>query len=111
MNLIAKDYDKLTGITTEYLSVEGGKKVTVRRWQDADPILDNNAAMLNAQSSKGRLNTREGLGVKVASIPMGFIEQYLAETGINLMTCSHAELHKVLNNSDYKKLRTAHGRV
>lgn len=108
--LVAADYNPVSGITTEYWQHNGSTKVTVRSLQDVEPLLDQNTAELNAKSSKAGVGIAEGLGVKVASIPMGMVERF-AQQGTDILTCSAAELKQILNDPDYKKLRTAHGRL
>lgn len=110
MKLISREYNPTTGMTTEYLSHDGGKKITVRMLQDVEPMLIQNANELKAKSSKGRVGISEGLGVKVASIPMGTVER-LAKEGLNVITCSEKRLKALLNDPAYSKLRTAYGRL
>ena len=108
MKLMGRDYNEVSGLTTEYWS--HGGKLTIRKFQDVEPALIQNQLELHAQSSKARPKIVEGLGTKVASIPMGLIEKFHAE-GLNILTCSEAQLKRVLNDSSYSKLRTAYGRV
>jgi len=110
MRLASSEHNDVTGITTEYWIHPRGKKVTIRRVQDAEPILIHNQAELNAKSSKGAVGISSGLGVKVASIPMGLVEE-MASKGLNLITCSEQDMKKFLNDPDYRKVRTAHGRL
>lgn len=107
--LIARDYDEFTGMTTEYHSDSG--KLHIVRLQDVEPFLVQNERELNAKSSKARVGIASGVGVKVASIPPALVEKWLKEEGFNLFTASEAEIARRLNDPDYKKLRTAHGRV
>jgi hypothetical protein len=109
MSLIAKDYDPFTGMTTEYFS--RGGKLTIRRSQDVEPYLVQNQQELNARSSKARVGIASGVGVKVASIPPALVEKWLKEEGFNIFTASEVEIARKLNDPDYRKLRTAHGRV
>lgn len=111
MRLIEQDYNEVSGMTTQYWLHPGGRKVTVRRYQDAEPIINSNVAQFNGKSSKGRLNEAEGLGTKVASIPMGLIEQLEKERNINILTCTEAELKRLLNDPEFRRLRTAPGRI
>ncbi len=111
MKLLKSDYNHVSGITTEYWLRNDGN-IQVRGVQDVDPILATNRDVLNTKSSKSsKLNEAEGLGTKVASIPTILVEKLLKEKGLNLYTCSDKELKSLLNDSDYSKLRTAHGRV
>jgi len=111
MKLIAEDHNPVSGITTQYLSHSDGR-LTVRGVQDVEPVIRHNQAILNSKSSKAsKLSEGEGLGTKVASIPSILVDKLLKEKGINLLTCSTKDLHKILNDPDYRKLRTAHGRL
>lgn len=110
MKLISSEYCPVSELTTEYWSHDGGRKVTVRVTQDVEPILKDNVKVLNSKSSKVGVGIASGLGVKVASIPMGLAEKMYGE-GTNLMTCSVKELKGILNDSDFRKLRTAHGHL
>lgn len=111
MKLISSEYNPVSGITEEYWMHPGGGKVTVRRLQDVEPMLKQNAEELNAKSSKSRVGIAAGLGVKVASIPMGLVENLKQEKGLDVMSCKESDLKRLLNDSDYAKLRTAHGRL
>ena len=110
MRLIKSDKSEFTGITTEYW-LRTDNKITIRRYQDVQPFINKNVAELNSKSSKSGVGIAEGVGKKVASIPFATAEQIKTETGLDLMTCRVSELEKFLNNSDYAKLRTAHGRL
>ena len=110
MKLIHSEKTQWNGITENwYLRPDG--KITIQRVQDADPIFGANEAQRTSQGMKAAKNYGEGLGTKVASIPMGLVEQYLKETGIDLQTCPIKELHAFLNNPQYAKVRTAWGMV
>lgn len=110
MRLLGEEHNPASGITTQWLLQSDGN-IRVRGVQDVDPILALNKQVINPKKLKGKLNEAEGLGTKVASIPTILVEKLLKEKGINLLTCSQKELHRVLNDPDYKKLRTAHGRL
>ena len=109
--LISSEYDEVTGFTTRYYSLDGGKKVHVQVLQDVEPLLIQNRREINEKSAKARKFKREGLGTKVASIPNGVVEQLRQERGINILTCSEKQLKAILNSSEFSGLRTAHGRI
>jgi len=109
VKLVSRDFDEVTGLYTDYL-VNGRGQITIQRWHDAEPIIKHNQAELAAKSAKGRVGKYEGLGRKVASIPMGVVEK-LAKEGTNLITCSSKDLKKILNDPEYRHLRTAYGRL
>lgn len=111
MKLIGQDHNPISGITTQYFLRSNGD-ITIRGVQDVDAILDHNKKVINTKNAKSsKLNEAEGLGTKVASIPNLVAERMLKEKGLNLYTCSDKELKALLNDPDYSKLRTAHGRV
>lgn len=112
MKLLNSDYNPITGVTTEYWLHANNSTITVRGVSDVEPILKDNALQLNSRNSKAsKLNDREGLGTKVASIPMAKVDEMAVHGGINLLTCSEKELKRILNDSNYAKLRTTHGKV
>jgi len=108
--LVDYEHNAVAGMHTYYWLRQDGK-ITVQQVQDVDPYLAQNVAENNSHSSKGRRDYGEGLGTKVASIPMGLVEQVLQDHGVNLMTCSEKELKRFLNDPKYAKVRTAPGRV
>lgn len=111
MKLIAEDHNPVSGVTRQYFANPDGS-VTVRGIQDIDPIIQTNTRILNSKSSKSKkFNEAEGLGTKVASIPNIIVEKLLKDKGINLYTCPSKDILKLLNDPDYRKLRTAHGRL
>lgn len=109
MKLVSRDFCETTGLFTDYL-VNGRGQITIRRWHDAEPIVKHNRMELAAKSAKGRIGKHEGLGRKVASIPMGEVERQ-AKLGLNLITCSPKDLKRFLNDPENRDLRTAYGRL
>ena len=111
MILVNKEHNPVSGITTEWFVHKDGK-ITVRGVQEVGPIIRHNTAVLNTKNAKAsKLNENEGLGTKVASIPTILAEKWMREKGLNLYTCPSKDLLKLLNDPDYRKLRTAHGRL
>ena len=111
MKLIGQEHNPVSGITTQWF-VHADGRMTVRGVQDVAPVLNHNAQVINSKNAKSsKLNESEGLGTKVASIPNILVEQLLKQKGLNLYTCSNKDLYKILNDPDYRKLRTAHGRL
>ena len=115
MRLIARDYNQFTGFTEEMWYQEpttkgGPGKVTIRRLQDVDAKLAENKVMFNSHTSKKpSFGDSDGLH-QVASIPMGLIEKWHSE-GFNWFRSTKKERQKILNDSDYGKLRTRPGRI
>ena len=110
MILISEEHNPVSGITTQWFSHKDGR-ITIRGVQDVEPVIRNNTAILNSKRAKGKLNENEGLGTRVASIPTILAEKWMREKGLNLYTCPSKDLLKMLNDPDYRKLRTAHGRL
>ena len=108
--LIKRDYNEYTGVTMEYYANLDGS-VTVRQFQDVEENLISNRLELNEKSSKSRHSMQEGLGRKVASIPASLAPVIKKDTGIDIFTASPSQLKTILNNRDFSKLRTAHGRL
>ena len=50
------------------------------------------------------------MGRKVASIPMGVVEK-LASEGRNVLAFTEKQMKEFLNDPEFKKLRTAYGRL
>lgn len=109
--LIDSKFNPVTGLTTNYYSQNGGKQVVIQVVQDVEPIFDQNKAEMSRHNSKARRTTPSGLGNKVASIPMGVVENVHKERGLNLVTCSMADMKRFLNDRDNCKVRTAPGRL
>jgi hypothetical protein len=101
------DYDPVEQISEWYLYDENqGKPVVhIRRIQhNMEQMLADNQAEYNAQ-----LNDRWGDGKKVAHIPMAIwhglgMEEAMAEG-------NNGYIHRILNDPDYKKLRTFKGKI
>lgn len=93
-----KEYFKYDPVTRE---------IQHYREQIADPIIEVNKAQFNVIDERARW--KEGLGDKVASIPMEVIEAY-KKRGIDLMG-DQKELRKFLNDPDNRLFRTRPGRV
>lgn len=110
MKLISRRETMWPGIVEEWYAHLDGR-ITIRRVQDVAPNMAENARRRNHKSAKSAKNYGEGLGEQVASIPYSFVEEYLQKTGINLMNCDEKRLKQLLNNSEFNKLRTDHGRL
>ena len=81
--------------------------MTVRVTQDVEPILDRNQALANHNDGWNGDRTMR----RVASIPNVVLDRYRRK-GINLLRPEFRDdLRKLMNDSDYRKLRTAPGRI
>lgn len=81
---------------------------TVWSTQENDPFLERNKVLANAGDgySPSRDLRREG------SIPMGLIEKWKQEEGVNVLHPSgHDFLRRKLNDIDYQHLRTSPGKT
>lgn len=111
MIILSEEYNPVSGMTMRTIFRNDGA-IVVQCLQDVEPHLDQNRRELNMKSAKAsRLGRDGGLGVKVASIPMGIVEMLAQQKGLNVITCSDEELKKLLNSPEYSKLRTSHGRL
>lgn len=100
-------YDPATGIGV-WWRWNGDGTATVRHTQDVEPVLDRNQAM--ATHNDGYSPSRDLR--RAASIPSIVLTEYRNNKGINLLDPSHEkELKKVLNDIDFRKFRTAPGRI
>ena len=102
--LIGSEYDPVTGFTTQYW--QHGTKLTIRRLQDVEPMLKHNKAQFN----DAPIRHRDGIE-KVATIPNALIEKWMRERGFNWFKSTDAERKKILNDPDYRHLRTRGGRL
>lgn len=85
----------------------GDGTCTIRECQDVEPILDQNQALRNHDSGWDAKKEMR----RAASIPNVVLSDF-RRRGINLLKPEFQdELKKVLNDSDYSKLRTADWRV
>lgn len=98
--------DEVTGIETWVRSNPDGT-VTIRKYQDVEPILDR----AKAQANDGDGWADDKSMRRLMTIPDAVLEEYRAK-GVNLLHPDYAdELKKLANNIDYRDLRTAHWRA
>lgn len=96
--------------------VNADNTVTVRQEQDpahVAEVLEMNAALNNRDRRSTSLWDKQKF-VHVARIPEELINKWQQEEGINFFRCNdedRARLFAKLNDSDYKRLRTAPGRI
>lgn len=81
---------------------EDDKSFTLTRWQDAEPILNNNKNEFNSGVNNP---THSALGRKVASIPITVWENWMKETNGEIQN-NPTLLAKYLNDPDNKYFRT-----
>lgn len=94
------------GITRQWIDHEDGN-ITVTETEDATALVEANKQIQN--NSDGYTQSRDMQFV--ARIPRSTIQEY-ANRGINLFNPAfEPELRKLLNNSDYRGLRTGLGHI
>ena len=93
-------FDKDEHTTTVF--EESANKVTLTKWQDAKPILEQNARERNSGINDP---ARTALGRKVASIPLVVWQEWMKTTN-GAIQKDPALLAKYLNDPDNSFLRT-----
>ena len=93
-------FDKDEHTTTVF--EESANKVTLTKWQDAQPILDQNARERNSGINNP---SATALGRKVASIPLTVWQNWMIETNGDVENNPEL-LAKYLNDPDNAFLRT-----
>lgn len=98
-------FDKDDHTTTTF--EESADTFTLTRYQDAQPILENNARERN---SNANANANGPLGRKVASIPLVVWQEWMKETNGDIQK-DPTLLAKYLNDPDNAFLRTHNSRI
>lgn len=95
------------GVSCE-ISRGEGKQVVIRHFQDVEPVLERNKKLVTA--TDGYSESRE---VKhLASIPLALALQWEAEGRVNILgETDFKELTKLMNDADYRHLRTSGGKA
>ena len=105
--LLAREYDKFTGITEETWYNEDEGTVTLRRLQDVEHTLALNKIQRN-ESGKGFSQYKNGFYHK-ARIPFMVVEKWLREDGFDWYNSTRNEKKAVLNNPDNAHLLVKEG--
>lgn len=109
MNWRLFDYDEATGIKTWFAHDPEAKKNVFRYEQDVEDILANNHALAN-HDDKGWSKTKEWR--RVAEIPLTVVMDWQTKYGVDVFKTDNQKLfRRLLNDIDYRKFRTAPGRV
>lgn len=110
MNWRIFNYDPLTKTTTWFAHDPEKKKNFFKTEQDVTDILEHNQNLAN-HDDKGWTKSREWR--RVAEIPLTTVMDLETKYGINNLFAEENQhiLRRVLNDIDYRKLRTAPGRV
>lgn len=100
-------FTSLAGIT-HTLCMDDDGTVREEAFQDVQDILDQNAAMANHNDGYNKARDM----VRVASIPWALRNKWLAEEGWDAYDQQYRDkLNRVLNDSDWSKLRTGGGGI
>lgn len=118
MNKRVLDYDPLTRTTTYHAYDDATKTTWIEEVQDVEPYIERNKRT-QAHDVGGAMGMNDYFrqGVKngwahVATIPNGVIHKWLVEKGVNLYNKDHwPKVRKLLNDPDWRYVRTGLGRV
>jgi hypothetical protein len=84
------------------------RKFVFERWQDCEPIVENNKAFQNAGKQTGDFRL-------VASIPNVVLEKWINEDGVNYLALPKGEFERLIrrkiNDPDWAWLRAGGGRL
>jgi hypothetical protein len=97
----------ITGVS-EWWKWNGDGTATIRMTQDVEPILENNQALANSGNGWSAAKDMR----RIASVPSVVIEEF-RKRGVNLLRPESdlKAFKRIMNDSDYRKLRTADWRV
>lgn len=97
-------------IHTQIIPKPWQRKIDVRRVQDVEPILTENARLMNENEVK--VLARKHDMVRVCSIPNIVVEMWMKSFGIDLykdLDALHWVVKEIQRNPDYAKFRTVRG--
>lgn len=101
------DTDPLTGAVETFHYDETTHDITIQTSNDVQPVIDDNKRMLN-DGTDGYTPSRDMK--RVASIPMEVLMAWKQKYGVDVMRREHEPLlRRLLNDPDWKYLRTAPG--
>lgn len=90
-----------------FIRHNGDGTVTVRETMDVEPFLEDNVAMANHDDGW----SEDKYMRRCASIPLALLDQWKSE-GLDIHDRNNEKIVKrILNDPDYRKLRTAHWNV
>jgi hypothetical protein len=104
-------YDPITGLTTWHEYDHVTKDTLIHTTYDhaqTDAVLDMNHRLQNLDDG-GWDSTKSWR--RVAEIPMSVIHWFMVHKKIDLLRCDSKTLKKIMNDSDWRKLRTANWHV
>lgn len=99
--------DTSEGIIEHLIFDESEKRNIVQRTSDITANIE-----ANKQEYLSRRQNREGLGEKVASIPLGVVLEWKERFGVDVFDRNHQPaVTRLLNDPEWLYLRTAPGRL
>lgn len=99
--------DTYDGIVEHLILDESEKRNIVKRSSDITANIEH-----NKQEYLSRKQNREGLGEKVASIPLSVVLLWKERYGVDLFDRNHQPaVTRLLNDPEWRHLRTAPGRL
>ena len=113
--LVRSEYDPETGLTEEFWyamnrTKDGPARITIRRLQDVDDILDMNRIAFNSHTGKKPNYADSNGNHHVATIPNILVEKWMRE-GFNWFKSTDKERRAKLNDRDYSKLLARPGKL
>lgn len=112
------DYDPTTGVATYHAHDAMARKTYIETVQDVAPVLERNKAIQNMDDGGARgLTEYSRKGIKanwwhVGEIPNVVMEKWLRDYGVNALKSDHwPKVRKLLNDPEWRYLRTGLGRV
>lgn len=109
MQLVGREYNPHTGVTTE-MRLDGGRIVVEQR-ADVTEMIEANKRMANANSGK---RYGDGLMHEVARIPNLIAFKWLREDGLDIYSNEpnmRRKLFRKLNDPEWKYLKTTDKRI
>lgn len=98
--------DTAEGIVEHLVFDDSEKKVHLQRQSDVTANIEQNKREFNETRSKWR----DGLGDKVASIPMGVVLEWKQRYGIDVFDRNHwPAVKRLLNDPEWRHIRTRPG--
>lgn len=99
-------HDPAYGLTDAF-HVDTDVRFAIETRQDVEPFLDNNKRLAN--DNDGYSPSRELR--RIASIPLVIVEKWKNEMGVDVFKKDHqAKVRALLNDPDWRYLRTSPGR-
>lgn len=98
MKLLNKTYDSVTGFTEEFWFDQATSRVTIRRLQDVQGLVDDNQRMYNSHGHNPSYGDSKGGAHLVARVPFSTIERWMTE-GFNWYQSTDKERRKKLNEN------------